>query len=171
MISIKKKVVLIILLVANSWIQCISQDNDELRIKQIETEYEKIDRDVKKFRMAQEDVNDRSEEGGILIKYYDGQILRKAVLTLFGETGQSTTEYYFLNGNLIFAKEQIDMYTGPLDASKGEIESTETNKFYFNREKLIQWIDNDDEKVNSDQYPEKENEILEDIKYIINKIK
>jgi len=171
MISIKKKIVLVILLVANSWIQSIGQDNDELRIKQIETEYEKINKEIKKFKLTQEDVNDRSEEGGILKKYYEGQILRKAILTLFGETGQSTSEYYFSNGDLIFVKEQIDIYTGPLDVSRGETESTETNKFYFNRERLIQWVDNDDEKVNSEQYSEKENEILDDIKYIINKDK
>jgi len=164
-----KKLLFLILLFVSGWIQALSQDNVEILVKSIEAEFKNIDKQIKTFRELKSDVNDLSSEGGILKKYYEGQILRKATLTLFGETGQSTTEYYFQNGNLIYVKEQVDIYSGPITESKGKTDHIETNKFYFNKEKLLQWINNDNEIVGPDQYPEKANEFLDDVKNIINK--
>jgi hypothetical protein len=160
------KIVCLIFLIVNSWLYCLGQDNIELRIKEIQMESEKINRELKKFTITKIDVNDLSQEGGILKKYFEGKVLKKATLTLFGETGQSITEYYFLEGNLIFVQEQIETYTGPIEISKGETESTEINKFYFNKQKLIRWIDNDDEIVNNELYIEKEKELIDDLKLI-----
>jgi hypothetical protein len=169
--SVNKKIVFVILLIANSWFQCIGQDSVELRIKEIKSECEKINKEIKKFKMVQSDVNDLSAEGGILKKYVDGNTLKRAALTLFGEAGQSTTEYYFLNGNLVFVNEQVEIYKTPLGMGKVETKSLETNKFYFDKQKLIRWIVNDDEIVDRLLYSEKEKEFLDDLKNIIIKNK
>ena len=170
MMSFKNKILLLTVLTVGFCMRSMGQDGVESRIKQIEVESKKIDGEIKKLKMTQEDINDRSEEGGILKKYYEGQTLRKAMLTLFGETGQSITEYYFSNGTLIFVNDFVKTYTGPVNVSKGETQSTETNKFYLNNEKkLIRWQDNDGVIVDDSQYLEKEQEFSDDLKYIINK--
>lgn len=168
---INKKIVFAILLTASAWIQSLGQNSVESRIKEIETESEKINKEIKKLKMTETDVNDLSAEGGILKKYYDGKILKKAALTLFGETGQSTTEYYFLNGNLVFINEQVEMYKAPLGTGKVETESIETNKFFLDKQKLIRWVDNEDEIADPSLYTQKEKEILDDLKNIIIKNK
>jgi|SRR6185369_3902642 len=166
MTQIKKKMVLFLLLLSNCLIHCVGQDAVELSIDQIVTETEKINKEIKKFEMVQTDVNDRSEEGGILKKYYDGKILKKAALTLFGETGQSTSEYYFLNGTLIFVNEQLEMYKAPLGMGKVETESMETNKFFLEKQKLIRWINNEGEIADPNLYAQKQKEILDDLEII-----
>ena len=171
MTQIKKKMVLLLLLISNFLIHCMGQDTVELRINEIVTETETINKEIKKLEMVQTDVNDRSAEGGILKKYYDGKILKKAALTLFGETGQSTSEYYFLNGNLIFVNEQLEMYKAPLGMGKVETGSIETNKFFLNKQKLIRWVDNEDKIADPSLYTQKEKEILDDLKNIIIKNK
>jgi hypothetical protein len=168
---VNKKYLFVILLIATTWFQCIGQDSVEVRIKEIKTECEKINKEIKKFKLVQSDVNDLSAEGGILKKYLDVNTLRKAALTLFGETGQSTTEYYFLNGNLVLVNEQVEMYKTPLGMGKVETESVETNKLYFNNQKLMRWMNNDDETVDHLLYSEKEKEILDDLKNIVIKSK
>lgn len=167
MTRIKKKMVLLFLLISNFLIHCLGQDPVELRINEIVSETETINKQIKKFKIVQTDVNDRSAEGGILKKYYDGKILRKAELTLFGETGQSTSEYYFSNGNLMFVNEQVEMYKAPLGTGKVETESIETNKFFLEKQKIIRWLNNDDEIVDQRLYEQKEKEILDDLKIIL----
>jgi len=167
MTQIKKKMLFFLLLTTNCLIHCMGQDTIELHIDQIVTETEKINMEIKKFEMVQTDVNDRSAEGGILKKYFDGKILKKAALTLFGETGQSTSEYYFLNGKLIFVNDQVEMYTAPLGMGKIETGSIETNKFFLDKQKLIRWLNNEGEIADPNLYAQKQKEILEDLEIIL----
>ena len=160
------KIIILSLLNSFIWFGSSGQDNIEMQIKEIKAEYEKINKDTAKYKMVQSDVFGQSSEGGVLKKYYNGNVLRKAILTLFGETGQSTSEYYFLNGELIFEFDTELFYKSPLYMGKVEIKSQEETKFYFKNQRLISWIGNDGNMMDGALYPEKEEELLDFLKII-----
>jgi len=149
-----------------SWLSSSGQDSVESRIKEIRKECDRINKDITKFKVVQEDINDQSAEGGILKKFYDGNTLRKAVLTFFGETGQSTSEGYFLNEEIIFVLQTEERYKSPIYMGKTETKSKEENRFYFKNEKIIRWIANNGKIMDTRLYPEKEKEIFDDFKNI-----
>lgn len=143
-----------------------TNDSVEKWIKEIKNECDKINNDTAKFKIDQKDIFGQSTEGGFLRKYYDGNTLRKAILTLFGETGQSTSEYYLLNGEITFVDEKAVKYKSPIYMGKTEIKSQEETRFYFKNQKLIRWIGNEGKIMDVALYPEKEKEILDDFKNI-----
>lgn len=161
----RKIIVFILLMTSFSWLSSSGQeDSVEIRIKEIRRECDRIN--SAKLKVVQEDINDQSAEGGILKKNYDSNTLRKAVFTFFGETGQSRSEGYLLNGEVIFVLQTEERYKAPIYMGKTETKSLEENRFYFKNEKLIRWIDNDGKIMDTELYPEKEIEILADYKNI-----
>jgi hypothetical protein len=162
-----KIILLILLMTSFSWLSSSGQkDSVEIRIKEIRKECDRINKDSSKFKVVQEDINDQSAEGGILKKMYDSNTLRKAVLIFFGETGQSTSEYYLLNGEIIFVYQREERYKSPIYMGKTELKSQEENRFYFKNKKLIRWTGNDGKILDAGLYPEKEKEIVDDFKSI-----
>lgn len=164
----KKYILLFMLLFSYSWIRCSAQADLDPLIGQIKSQYEKINSDskVKVFKATEEKVYDLSSEGGSLKRFYDGNELKKAELTLFGETGQSTTQYYFLNGELIFAKSSDKWYKEPIYMGKTQTDSLDKNEFYFKNQILVRWVDNNSKIVEQTQYLQKQMEILDDLKII-----
>jgi hypothetical protein len=169
----KKNIFLILFLASFSFIHSSGQviqketnDSVEVLIKEIKKDCDRINKDIAKFKVVQEDINDQSAEGGILKKFYDGKILRKAVFTFFGETGQLSSEGYFLNGEMIFVLNTEERYKAPVYMGKTEIESKEKDEFYFKNKKMIRWINNYGEIIDIGLFPGKEKEILDDFKNI-----
>lgn len=158
--------ILFMLFCADSLAQ-VSKDGIEMQIKKINTEYANINGDTAKFRVERKDILDQSSEGGLLEKFYEGKSLRKVILTLFGETGKSTSQYYFLNGEIIFVHDKEVRYQSPIYLGKTEIESREENRLYFTNQRLILWIGNDGKIMEADLYFEKEEEILDILKIIL----
>src|SRR5688572_2856792 len=171
--QIRKYIFLILALTSFFYIDCPGQeakkksnDSVEIWINEIKKEYANINNDTAKLRIVQEDIFSQTTEGGFSRKFYDGTTLRKAIFTFFGETGQSTDECYLLNGEIIFVYQRLVLYKSPIYMGKTEIKNREENRYYFKNQKLIQWIGPDNVVVNEGLYPEKENEILADIKNI-----
>lgn len=162
----RKFIILFLLLTSFSSVNCLGQDTPKGSIDSVEIWIKEINDDTAKLKVVQKDIFGQSTEGGFLRSYYDGNTLRKAIFTLFGETGQSTSEYYFLNGEIIFLHQKELRYKSPIYMGKTEIESQKKNKYYFKNQKLIRWISNDGKIVDAILYPEKEKEILDDVKSI-----
>lgn len=139
-------------------------DSIDKAIKEIRKEYSKINSDTSKYSVVQKDINGESAEGGILKKFFENDVLRKAVEVFFGETGKLTAEYYFKDEEIIFVYEREDRYDSPIYEGNGKIKSTVENRYYFNHKKLIRWIGSDGKVVKPEQYLDKENEILDDLK-------
>ncbi|MBL7128939.1 MAG: hypothetical protein ISS16_08135 [Ignavibacteria bacterium] len=135
---------------------------DEKKIKSIESEYKQINNDLGKFNKTTKELTGFSTEGGELNAFSGGNEIRKLTAILYGETGKRLEEYYYKNGKLIYAYSKLSHYDKPF----GEIIKTEENKFYMSNNKLIQWIDYDNEKVNPDspEYEQTQREILNDSK-------
>jgi len=169
----RKIIVLILLLTSFSCVTCLGQvtqkeinDSVEVWVKEIRKECARIKNDSAKFRVERKNIFGQSSEGGLLENFYDDKTLRKAVMTLFGETGKSADEYYFLNGEIIFVLQTEVRYKSPIYMGKTEIKNREENRFYFNKKKLIRWIGKDGKIMDAGLYPAKEQEILDDLKNI-----
>lgn len=84
-----------------------------------------------------------------LIRYYDNGELKKAVVKFNGDRQNLISEYYYKNDSLFFVfKTELD-YKNPKwseDFNETEKKVLE-NRFYFNGEKLIKWIDFNKETV------------------------
>ena len=136
-------------------------------IREINTECARINTDTTKFMVTEKDVFGQSSEGGFLRLYSEGNVLRKAILSLFGENGQVTNEYYLVNGQLIFLFQKGMRYKQPINEGKTEIQSKDEDRFYFRNKKLVLWYTTDDRIVSSSLYATKEKEILADFKNIL----
>jgi hypothetical protein len=114
--------------------------------------------------MVKEDLDGQSAEGGEIIKFYEGKILRKAKLRFYGETGKGMTEYYFLNGSVIFSFKRTYYYDMPIYEKGSKVDKVEEERFYFNRLKLIRWIGPNGKTVKASLYGAKEKEIEQILK-------
>lgn len=158
-----KTTILIILFFASTVPAVFAQaNNDEAIIANIRKEFTAINAAAKKYKIDSAEVEGLSTEGGNIKKYYDGSVLRKALLTLYAESGQMFVEYYFSNNQLIFAYEKNESNDKLVYQGKTKVVSTTEQRYYFNNQHLIRWIE-DKKIVDKSKYAEKEKEILSDL--------
>jgi hypothetical protein len=135
-------------------------DSIESIILKIRKEYTQIVADSAKYQLASKDVMGMSTEGGELIYYHEGKLLRKASLTIFGETGRSVTEYYFADGKIFFCYERITRYDKPFYLENMHVKKVEENRYYFNDQQLIRWLDSSRKIIAGKLYAAKGKELL-----------
>jgi predicted RNase H-like nuclease (RuvC/YqgF family) len=142
---------------------------DEQKIRRNESEYKQINDNLRKYTKKTRELTGFSTEGGELDVFSDGNKIRKLTAILYGETGKRLEEYYYENGKLIYIYCKLSHYDKPF----GEVIKAEENKFYLSNNKLLQWIDYDNEKVNpeSPEYKQIQREILNDSKAFLKLIK
>lgn len=135
---------------------------DEQKIRKIESEYKQINDNLRKYTKKTRELTGFSTEGGELDVFSEGNKIRKLTAILYGETGKRLEEYYYENGKLIYIYCKLSHYDKPF----GEVIKTEENKFYMSNDKMLQWIDYDNEKVNTEtpEYKQTQREILNDSK-------
>ena len=96
------KTILVLLVTCDCTAQ-ISSDSINLQVKRIRAEFQRINSPATKYKVVTEDIEGESTEGAELKKYYTGSALRKATVVYYGEMGRLNVEYYFKDGELIFA--------------------------------------------------------------------
>ena len=131
-----------------------AKDSTESIIQKIRKEYAGINADSKKYQIVLKDIYGLSTEGGEVKSYYDGNELKKSVLTLYGEMGKSVKEYYFSGKQIFFCYERHTEYDKPVTYKDMRIKRVEENRYYFNNEKLIRWVGASGEIVPTEQYAE-----------------
>lgn len=137
-----------------------AKDSTELIILKIRKEYAGINADSKKYHIVLKDIYGLSTEGGEVKSYYNGNELKKSVLTLYGEMGKSVKEYYFADKQVFFCYERHAEYDKPITQKDKRIKKVEENRYYFNKEKLIRWVGASGEIVPSVQYTEQAQMLL-----------
>jgi predicted RNase H-like nuclease (RuvC/YqgF family) len=135
---------------------------DEQKIRRIESEYKQINNNLRKYNKKTRELTGFSTEGGELEVFSSGDEIKKLTAMLYGETGKRLEEYYYENGKLIYIYCKLSHYDKPF----GEVIKTEENKFYMSNDKLLQWIDYNNENVNPDspEFEQTQREILNDSK-------
>ena len=144
---------------------CISQNKDNEILKFIRDEYNTIN--SCKLSCIEKDVSEQSTEGGfILICNDNNKMLRKAVVTNYGEIGKVKTEYYFKDRKIIFVYEIQYLYDAPIyEKNKSKVKNITENRYYFNNEKLFYWISVGNKVIDKKVYELKEKQIVEDIDF------
>ncbi len=129
-------------------------------IQSIRARYAKINKLLARFKQVKKELSGFSAEGGELVAYLDGPAVAKIVATYFGEGGRSVEEYYYWNGDLIFAFRKEFTYDKPLS---GKVVRTREDRFYFDNNRLVRWIDQKGKPVSESEpaLNEKQKEYLE----------
>jgi hypothetical protein len=115
-------------------------------VRAIRQHFTTINKGTRRYKKIKKELAGFSTEGGELIAYLDNQAIVKIVATYFGETGRTLEEYYYWNGELIFVLRKEMTYDQPLS---GKVVRSEANRFYFEKRKLIRFIDQDGKQVHS----------------------
>ncbi len=153
----RTNVLLTFLFVALNFV--MGQSNDSI-IKDIRSNYTEIRTHLETCSFLTTEVMGESTEGGEAKAYFDSEKLKLIEVVLYGETGKYAVEYYFNNGLLFFSFEQHFTYNRPIywdkkmaeEYNDSEVFNPEKtiiieDRYYFNEEKLIRWIDNDKNEV------------------------
>ena len=141
-------------------ISVAAQFQSEDEIASIRQHYARINRSAAKYKKVKKDLSGFSAEGGVLVAYFDGPAIMKIVATFYGESGKAAEDYYYRDGQLIFLLRTDYRYNRPLS---GKVVKTTENRFYFNGDKLIRWIDESGKQVAADtnEYQEKQKDYLD----------
>jgi hypothetical protein len=125
----------------------------------IRRQYASINRNLPKYKVVRKKLSGFSAEGGELVAHFDGRSIMKIGATFYGETGKTREEYYYRDGRLIFVFHKEFVYERPLS---GKVVRTHENRFYFDNDKLIKWINEDgkDSSTADAEYAEKQDEYL-----------
>jgi hypothetical protein len=132
----------------------------EKDIQSIRQSYAAINREQARYRKVKKSLSGFSAEGGVLTAYFDGPNIVKTLAIYYGEMGRTNEEFYYRDGKLIFVLRTEMNYNRPLS---GKVVSTKLNRFYFQDDKLIRWIDESGKTIASDaaEYQEQEKDCLE----------
>ena len=130
------------------------------KIELIRNEYSNINNNINNFSKKTKELTGFSTEGGKLDIFTRGGDIRKLTANHYGEMGKRVEEYYYKDGKPFFIYSKTFHYDKPF----GEIIETEENKFYLSDNKLIKWIDSNNETVNPEttEFSKAQNEILND---------
>ena len=130
----------------------------EEKIKAIRAKYAQIEKGLKTCRQVKRDLPGESAEGGELTAWFKDRSVTKLSATFFGEMGKADEEYYFWDSELIFVLRVESHYTEPMS---GVVKNKTEERFYFNDEKLIRWLNSDKkEAANNPSQAERERELL-----------
>lgn len=139
-----------------------AQAQTEKEIVKIRAEVAAINNGAAKYAKSTKSVEDVSLEGTEATYYHSGKNLKKITAKMYGETYNATSEFYYWNGELIFAfvkrnryDTQIGMDTPP------KVVSSEEQRFYFAGGELIRLLVGKKElKSDDERYSELKDEII-----------
>lgn len=104
----------------------------EKKISEIRAEVLAINKGAAKYKKTTKSVEGISLEGTEATFFHSGKTLKKINAQIYGETYKAAGEFYYANGELIFAfvkRERYDTRIG-LDTPP-KVASTEEQRFYF----------------------------------------
>ena len=130
------------------------------KIELIRKEYNNINNNIKSYSKETKELSGFSTEGGELDIFTREGDIKKLTANHYGEMGKRVEEYYYKNGKPIFIYSKLFNYDKPF----GDIIETEENKFYLGDNKLIKWLDSNNETVNPEttEFSKVQKEILND---------
>ncbi|WP_337084665.1 hypothetical protein [Elizabethkingia anophelis] len=108
------------------------------KLKPIRDNFKRINSIEKWSVIKQQDLFE-SAEGGEAKYYYQKNKLERIITRIFGESGQTLTEYYLLNGQLSFVYEKNYKYNRPLYYdTKAMKENNDTEAFDFDKSEITE---------------------------------
>ncbi len=108
----------------------------------VEAVVARIRQDVQRIEALRLNARQRIElegfslEGGEARVFVEGERVVKVTATHLGESGRTLETLYFRGGSLIFAFRRSMRY----DRLHGRVQSTEEDRFYFDRNRMVRWV-------------------------------
>ena len=135
----------------------------EKQIAAIRTEVAAIEKGATNYTRKINNVEDISLEGTEAIYFTEKTSLKKIISKMYGETFNATGEFYYRDGQLIFAFLKHSKYDMQIGMDKPpKVVSVEEQRFYFDDDKLIRLLVGKKElKSGSERYDELKNSILD----------
>jgi len=131
-------VIAIIFLLAST---IVNAQTEEEQVKKIRKWFSTINTDLKDYTLVEKDVEDESTEGGFIKAYYNNDKLILMHCEFYGEMGNLVEDYYYNNEKLFFVFAIRNNYSSPVYEEVEKTISKEENRYYFNNDKMIRWID------------------------------
>jgi hypothetical protein len=103
----------------------------------IRARYGAINRDLPRYAVATLRLNDYAAEGADITAHFEGDELKKLVISYLAETDPGKEEYYFAQGSPFFIF-RYKRRAADGNSSRNEVDE---NRFYFAAGRLIRWID------------------------------
>jgi hypothetical protein len=151
--------VLIVSLVSSMGLISTSHAQTADPVQSIRQRYATINQRVARYKKIRKELSGFSAEGGQLIAYLDGPAIVKIAATYYGEGGRADEEYYYQDGKLIFVYRMDSTYSRPLS---GKVIRRSENRFYFQNDRLIKWLDENSKAVSDgEEYLKQQAEYLE----------
>jgi len=146
---------------------------------------EEINKGLQKLTKKQTD-DITSVTGGSITGYFRDDEIRKIYYEHFGEKSRVFSEYYFDDGMLIYILKQEYIYNRPQSYTEELARSNndtnwyddkktrlEISRFYFDKNKMIKWIDGDniDVPVNKPDFINKQSSLWAETVILIKQLK
>jgi len=134
----------------------------ENEIAKIRAEVAKINKAVPKFQKTIKNVENISLEGTEATYYRSGESVKKIAATMFGETYNAKGDFYYREGELIFAYRKRSQYDTQIGLRKPpKVVRVEEQRFYFANGELIRLLVGKKElKPTGERYSELKDEII-----------
>ncbi len=151
----------------------------------IKKNYTHINEKLKDYTRKQVDDLTTVNAGSITGYYRDDEV-KKITAERYTDSNRVFSEYYFDDGMLIMAVKQNFVYNKPTSYTEEKAKAygdsvwyddkktrMEVSRFYFNKNKLIKWIDADnvDIAVNSNDFSTKQSELWAETVILIKELK
>lgn len=147
---------------------CSSQQNSTIElISNIRKQFLKINSQINQYDKVEKEILGESAEGGMIMGYYDKGNLKKISVAFYGETGKTLSDFYINDGTLFFLFKQTFNYNKPIYIEDSKVNSIEEDRYYFDNDKLIEWLKpkNIKEPNNSATFKEAERNIIDDFNH------
>ena len=134
----------------------------EKEILKIRAEVAAINKGASKYTKTTRNVEDISLEGTEATYFHSGSDLKKITAKMYGETYNSTGEFYYRNGELIFAFVKHNRYDTQIGMdAPPKVVSSEEQRLYFADNELIRLLVGKKElKSGNERYVELKDEII-----------
>lgn len=139
-----------------------AQAQTEKKIVKIRSEVAKTNKGVSKYTKTTKDVDGIALEGTQATYYSSAKKVRKITAEMYGETYKTTAEFYYADGELIFAylkRNQYDTQIG--EAKTPNVTLVEEQRYYFADDDLIRLLVGKEElKSDDEKYSKLKDEII-----------
>jgi hypothetical protein len=137
-------------------------------IKQIRQQFKTINDEIKTYT-TKSDVSILEGSGAeqTITAYFKGKQLMKTEEQFMGDMAENTYHYYYWDNELFFVFNKYTYYAYIDGEDKAIINE---NRYYFDKNKMIRWIDSEKKQVSksSDDFKQKEKENIAKAKKFIN---
>lgn len=123
---------------------------EEEQVTAIRSWFAETNSNLANYIVEEKEVLEESTEGGNLKAYYKEKDLVLLHCEIFGEMGNIKEDYYYHEGKLYFVFAVKTDYSSNV-YEEAEITTTvEENRYYFNNDKMIRWLNKDKAKVDKE---------------------